>query len=88
MDGPANTLTTGGAEGTETIKVDSYGRFGGEKLEEASSLSATQFGALVRERKRRYDVLQNLVRGPGKPMNAKQQRLREERFREFEQGQF
>jgi hypothetical protein len=86
MDGPANTLTTQGAEGTEASEPLREYPARQERAGEASSLSATQFGIMVRNAKRRYDMLSGINRR-GRGPNEQQKRNRGKRFREFERGE-
>jgi hypothetical protein len=86
MDGPANTLTTQGAEGTEAGEPLREYPARRERLGEATSLSATQFGIMVRNAKRRDDRLMSMTRR-GRELNEQQRRNREKRFRGYEQGE-
>jgi hypothetical protein len=87
MDGPANTLTTQGAEGTEASTPLGGYPARRERAGEATSLSATQFGIMVRNAKQSYDMLMDMTRR-GRELNEQQRRNRERRYREIEQGKF
>ena len=90
MDEPANTLTTQGAEGTEASEPLREYPARRERLGEATSLSATQFGIMVRNAKRRYDFgTAFMSAGVGGPaVKAQRRKARAARFREFEKGKF
>ena len=90
MDGPANTLTTQGAEGTEASEPLREYPVRRERLDEATSLSASQFGIMVRNAKRRYDFMTSVAsRGIGGVGRRKQREAaRGARFREYERGEF
>ena len=90
MDGPANTLTTQGAEGTESSEPLREYPARRERLGEAASLSATQFGILVRNAKRTYDFETSAfgLGVGGRSIIAPREKARAARFREFEQGNF
>lgn len=86
MDEPANTLTTQGAEGTEASTPLGDYPARRERAGEATSLSATQFGIMVRNAKRRDDRLMSMTR-QGRELNEQQRRRREQRFRGYERGE-